>query len=269
MDMREGEVVIRDIAVSPFDSDTVVVVAEGLLEKPVTSPLRFSWVYAGYLAALAIFAGIVLQQETLPGYGILVWSQSGRLGKQKKPYTDTSFIENIQQPVIIIDREYHIRALNEQAIQLFGRSREELTDQTLSAVISEQGGNIDALSEGTDSLQGSGSFPVICKKGDGELFDCLLTFSSVTNEAGGEVGYMIALTDSQWLVHIAEEYGLTPRETEIASLLIKGEKYTDMAEALHISEATLKTHIHHIYEKVGVRNRLQLIEIAREGFLRR
>lgn len=61
-----------------------------------------------------------------------------------------------------------------------------------------------------------------------------------------------------------EKYRITKREKEIIKLLIKGESYTDIAQELMISVTTVKTHIHHIYQKTGVKNKIQLIHLAKD-----
>ena len=48
---------------------------------------------------------------------------------------------------------------------------------------------------------------------------------------------------------------LTEREAQILTELGKGLTYQEIAESLFISENTVRTHIRHIYKKLGVRNR--------------
>jgi len=50
---------------------------------------------------------------------------------------------------------------------------------------------------------------------------------------------------------------LSPREAEVLSLLREGMRNREIADALFLSEATVKSHLHHIYAKLGVRNRAQ------------
>ena len=64
-----------------------------------------------------------------------------------------------------------------------------------------------------------------------------------------------------------ETTGLTKRELEILHLLAKGHQYKEIADALGINILTVRTHIHHIYEKLHVRSRTEAVVklLRREG----
>jgi DNA-binding NarL/FixJ family response regulator len=51
---------------------------------------------------------------------------------------------------------------------------------------------------------------------------------------------------------------LSPREREIVALVSQGFKNTDIAAKLQISEQTVKNHLHNIFDKLGVTDRLEL-----------
>lgn len=56
---------------------------------------------------------------------------------------------------------------------------------------------------------------------------------------------------------------LSNRETEILALLATGTTNREMAQRLFISESTVKTHLVHIYSKLGVDNRTAAMATAR------
>ena len=51
---------------------------------------------------------------------------------------------------------------------------------------------------------------------------------------------------------------LTTRHYEIATLVSAGLKNKEIARRLHLTEATVKTHLHNIYQKARVQNRTAL-----------
>ncbi|WP_129358828.1 MULTISPECIES: response regulator [Micrococcaceae] len=63
------------------------------------------------------------------------------------------------------------------------------------------------------------------------------------------------------------EQNLSERETEILRLLATGLSNRELSKKLFISEATVKTHLVHIYGKLGVENRTAAISKARESKL--
>lgn len=53
--------------------------------------------------------------------------------------------------------------------------------------------------------------------------------------------------------------GLTPRELELAALVVSGLRNRDVAARLGISEGTAKLHLYNVYKKIGVANRVELV----------
>ncbi len=57
---------------------------------------------------------------------------------------------------------------------------------------------------------------------------------------------------------------LSEREVEVLRLLATGESYAELAQTLVVSTNTVKTHLQHIYGKLGVTNRTQAVARAQE-----
>lgn len=60
-------------------------------------------------------------------------------------------------------------------------------------------------------------------------------------------------------------YGITDREREIILKVVQGKSNADIAGELFISLATVKTHLHNIYKKIGVDSRYDLLARVRSG----
>lgn len=56
--------------------------------------------------------------------------------------------------------------------------------------------------------------------------------------------------------------GLTRREVEVLGLIAQGRSNAEIARQLHISEATVKTHINNLFAKTQVRDRAQAVTYA-------
>lgn len=61
---------------------------------------------------------------------------------------------------------------------------------------------------------------------------------------------------------LGKQCGLTPRETEILVFLAKGRDGKFVAEKYVLSYQTVKTHIKHLYAKLGVHSRQELINLV-------
>lgn len=72
-----------------------------------------------------------------------------------------------------------------------------------------------------------------------------------------------AETPEAVLNRLAEDYHLSQREKEIATLLCKGKNNNDIAADLYLSPNTVKVHTSNLYRKLGVKNRVQAVQVLR------
>lgn len=60
---------------------------------------------------------------------------------------------------------------------------------------------------------------------------------------------------------VAREFGLTEREAEVMVLLAKGRTRARIQEELYLSSGTVATHARHIYQKVDVHSKQELLDV--------
>jgi DNA-binding CsgD family transcriptional regulator len=61
---------------------------------------------------------------------------------------------------------------------------------------------------------------------------------------------------------IAKEFGLTPAELRVLFAIIEVGGVHDAAEVLGIAEGTVKTHLHHLFEKTGASRQAELVKLV-------
>ena len=61
---------------------------------------------------------------------------------------------------------------------------------------------------------------------------------------------------------------LTNRELDIVRMIVLGLRNAEIARRLSLSEGTVKSHLHHVYEKLGVDSRMGLLLLAQQKGLK-
>ena len=95
----------------------------------------------------------------------------------------------------------------------------------------------------------------IRKVNDGEIWLDSHTTAAVMRQFAAPIDLMPASTAPG---KGRERSPLSAREREIVALVAQGYKNKEMAEKMFISEQTVKNHLHNIFDKLGVSDRLEL-----------
>ena len=77
---------------------------------------------------------------------------------------------------------------------------------------------------------------------------------------------LIFILDPEFPVETAEAelrqlYGLTSTEASLANLLMEGKTLDDCCDVLGIRRSTARTHLQHLFEKVGVQRQSELVSV--------
>ena len=69
------------------------------------------------------------------------------------------------------------------------------------------------------------------------------------------------LRDDLLYASLKEQFGVSPREFQLAQLVRKGLSNRAIAEQLHLTESTVKVYLHRLYRACGVPSRTGLIAL--------
>lgn len=102
--------------------------------------------------------------------------------------------------------------------------------------------------------------------GDNSAMWMLIRANTTTKDlsedgADSQLDGLSAFESSESLAQIAESHGLTERETEILRYLLAGRSRPRIAQILCISENTVSSHVQHVYRKLGVHDRQELLDL--------
>jgi DNA-binding NarL/FixJ family response regulator len=84
--------------------------------------------------------------------------------------------------------------------------------------------------------------------------------------AGESLPHAAVLKADLMIGRLESDRAVSPREAEIMRLLARGRNVPFICDELFIAKSTVQTHVKHIYTKLGVSNRQELIDyLERSG----
>lgn len=117
-------------------------------------------------------------------------------------------------------------------------------------------------------VAGRGTGDSLSREADGFVSPAAVPMPSDDGSGAAVSGQSESVVDDDVLIRsnltsridaMAKEYGFSPREKEVFALWVTGRGSKYIQETFVISEATVKTHVRHIYEKCDVHNRAELM----------
>lgn len=92
-------------------------------------------------------------------------------------------------------------------------------------------------------------------------------FNAIRSVAQGKAILAPTVVNRLLLLHQKRspvQEALSPRELEILALVARGASNKEIARSLHLSEATVKSHLLHLFAKLGVSDRTAAVTVALE-----
>jgi PAS domain S-box-containing protein len=167
-------------------------------------------------------------------------------------------------PVFLLDEERRIVEVNDAALSLFGRDRAKLIGTSIDAII-EPEGRPAAAREWREFLQSgeySGKRTLVVADGSEVQIEFAARLESIGGRRLATYVAMVEQEASTPSVEGSGELPLTNREREVITLIALGDETAQIAEKLHISPDTVRTHVRNAMAKLGARTRAQLVALV-------
>jgi PAS domain S-box-containing protein len=173
--------------------------------------------------------------------------------------------ERSSNAIVLFDDERRYVEVNPAALALLGRTREELLGTSSFANIAPAERSVAAREWQAflESGEYSGTRALVRPDGSEVEIDYAARLAVI---GGRRLAIFVSLASSNLPAHApsgrAPAGSLTTREREVITLIAMGRETNEIAEQLHISSETVRTHVRNAMSKLGARTRAQLVAIA-------
>ena len=167
--------------------------------------------------------------------------------------------------IALVDDRRRIVEVNDPALALLARSREELVGRSIVDVI-DPSERVESASQWQAFLRSgeyAGTRDLVRSDGSKMGIDFAARLADVDGRRLAI--YVMLAKDGPWPspdVARSSERPLTPREREVVTLIAMGRETSQIAEQLHVSPETVRTHVRNAMSKLGAHTRAQLVATA-------
>jgi DNA-binding NarL/FixJ family response regulator len=172
-------------------------------------------------------------------------------------------IENIGEMILLLGNDFKIIMGNSRSMETLETSQEDLKKILFFDIVRNGEtvrDRVDAyLKSDEESLFARISY--ITNAGD-VLTDTHL--SRIYDKFNDPSGFLVISRESKGKQQVQKAYRITDREFEVVELLLSGLPNKDIGEQLGISVRTVEAHCLHIYNKIGIKDRIELFTFAGE-----
>ncbi len=211
-----------------------------------TTVVWLTWGYRDPTVAVS-GVGILILYNLVARYDFLRRDRAGIEGQKFRSLRDFA---------LLVDAEGRVAWAGERMARLISGSQEKLKGRALAEVLRgwselprlwKEIARDHAPRAGLPGSLGSRRF--------------LLTITPEIDRFGDLEGALVRLQPVNRLDVTARLYGLSAREQEVADRLLDGFGVREIADALFISPATVKNHLHSLYRKTQTANRVRLVRL--------
>ncbi|MBN1798789.1 MAG: PAS domain-containing protein [Spirochaetales bacterium] len=198
-------------------------------------------------------------------FGILFCFIKYRFMTPRLEMVSAELSDNLDEIIILLGLNLSVLFINKTAINLFGLSEEEIKQKELKDLIGEWD---DIHPELAKLLERGGVSSFACQisivNPENNAAAADMRFSIIEDKFKDTVGILMIGKEIKTTQKLKSRYGITAREVEIIRQIYQGCSNHTIASHLGITERTVKNHITNIYNKLGVNNKIQLMNLLDE-----
>jgi DNA-binding CsgD family transcriptional regulator/PAS domain-containing protein len=170
-------------------------------------------------------------------------------------------LSNINEMVMILDTRFAITTANRRTGELLSLQPDRLAGMRFSDLVSSSDDIEDKLRDLLGGNESSLQLRLFYKNGpDTILTDSYL--SKVKDRFSDTAGILVISREIKGKSDFRKAYRITAREFEVVDLVLAGYSNKTISKKLQISERTVETHCLHVYNKMGIGNKIELINLA-------
>ncbi|MBN2039921.1 MAG: helix-turn-helix transcriptional regulator [Spirochaetes bacterium] len=185
-------------------------------------------------------------------YGLMTMTPANPVSRLFEGFKEALYLTNIHGEIVF---------MNETGRELTRSISKHTPERNIFDLFSA-GGLLKNEVDNVIADSGSGQPLVLssCEEDAGRILE--ISLLEVKNEAGSLIGLMFIVRQPGGAGELKDVYGLSPREIEVLLLLCSGLSAGQIANECGITLQTAKTHIHNIYKKCGLSNRVELSNLV-------
>lgn len=173
-------------------------------------------------------------------------------------------VANIDESFVLLDNDMKILRVNQSTERMLNAPRKILYGRNFFEII-EEGQRVQEEMERMRKREfESISCRVHYKVTDGHslLIDARLKI--VRDRHDDVIGVLVMGKEVLGVKRFRERFHVTPREADVVKLIVQGLSRKEIARCMCLSEETVKTHTTSAYNKLGINNKMQLVDLLKE-----
>ncbi len=199
------------------------------------------------LPNMMVLAGAVLMTVN---FGLIAWY---RYLRQDSPLLERHLADVVQDSGLLLDVNRRVLGANTAALKRLSLTEADLLGKDFRSFLDDP-----SLLDREWQLAVDGRSLHRGQPGQMAGKSVFLTLSPRFDRFGDPVATVVLVGDIDHFDERSAEAGITAREKELLILVLQGRNFAEIADALGISPATVKVHMHHICEKTGSANRVEV-----------